>query len=177
MEVVYMNIDQVAFGQVATTLAKHFDSMYYVDIESDSFIEFFHSQMLDELKLPEQGTDFFAFLREQARRIVHPDDIDYVLKLINKEALITKITENNSSLMVCRFVLGGQIVHICHIRVNNFADQIRQHIFQFRMILRMNLPGNCSDCLIPVITLHHRYYPPFQGLMPRTECLWSRLYI
>ena len=112
-----MNIDQVAFGQVATTLAKHFDSMYYVDIESDSFIEFFHSQMLDELKLPEQGTDFFAFLREQARRIVHPDDIDYVLKLINKEALITKITENNSSLMVCRFVLGGQIVHICHISI------------------------------------------------------------
>lgn len=117
MEVVYMNIDQVAFGQVATTLAKHFDSVYYVDIESDSFIEFFHSQMLDELKLPEQGTDFFAFLREQARRIVHPDDIDYVLKLIDKEVLIRKITENNSSLMVCRFVLGGQIVHICHISI------------------------------------------------------------
>ena len=52
-----MNIDHVAFSQVATTLAKHFDSLYYVDIESDSFIEFFHSQMLDELKLPEQGTD------------------------------------------------------------------------------------------------------------------------
>ena len=112
-----MNIDQVAFGQVATTLAKHFDSVYYVDIESDNFIEFFHSKMLDELNLPEQGTDFFSFLREQARRVVHPDDIDYVLELINKKAIIKKITENNSSLMVCRFVLGGQIMHICHISI------------------------------------------------------------
>ena len=112
-----MNIDHVAFGQVATTLAKHFDSMYYVDMESDSFIEFFHSQMLNELNLPEQGTDFFAFLSDQAKRIVHPDDLDYVLKLINKEALRKKLTENNSSLIVCRFVLGGQIVHICHISI------------------------------------------------------------
>ena len=112
-----MNIDQVAFGQVATTLAKHFDSMYYVDIESDGFIEFFHSKMLDELNLPEQGTNFFTFLREQAKRVVHPDDLDYVLKLINKEAIVKKITDSNSSLMVCRFVLGGKIIHICHISI------------------------------------------------------------
>jgi len=112
-----MNIDQVAFGQVATTLAKHFDSMYYVDTETDSFIEFFHSKMLDELKLPEQGKDFFAFLSDQARRIVHPDDLDYILQLINKEALLKKLRENASSLAVCRFMLGGKIVHICHVSI------------------------------------------------------------
>ena len=112
-----MNIDQVAFGQVAITLAKHFDSMYYVDIETDSFIEFFHSQMLNELNLPAQGTDFFEFLREQARRVVHPDDLDYVLQLIDKKSIIRKITKNNSSLIVCRFVLGGKIIHICHISI------------------------------------------------------------
>lgn len=112
-----MNIDQAAFSQVAVTLAKNFDSMYYVDIASDSFIEFFHSQMLDQLKLPKQGTDFFSFLRQQALRIVHPDDLAYVLQLINKDALIKKIRENNSSLMVCRFILGGKIIHICHISI------------------------------------------------------------
>ena len=50
-----MNIDQGAFGQVATILAKQFDSLYYVDIESDHFREFFHSQMLDEMNLPEES--------------------------------------------------------------------------------------------------------------------------
>ena len=52
-----MNIDQLAFDQVANTLAKQFDSMYYVDIETGNFIEFFHSEMLSCLSLPEQGSD------------------------------------------------------------------------------------------------------------------------
>ncbi len=43
-------------------LAKQFDSMYYVEVETGSFIEFFHSEMLSGLNLPEQGSDFFSFL-------------------------------------------------------------------------------------------------------------------
>lgn len=112
-----MNIDQLAFDQIATTLAKQFDSMYYVDLESDNYIEFFHSQMLQDLNLEEQGADFFKFLSEQAIRIVHPDDLDYVLRLINKEALLKKLSEDYSSLIVCRFVLNGEIVHVCHLTV------------------------------------------------------------
>ena len=112
-----MNIDQGAFGQVAVILAKQFDSLYYVDIETDNFIEFFHSEMLNELDLPPQGEDFFAFLSEQAKRVVHPDDLEYILSLIDKEKLLKKLYENNSSLAVCRFVLGGRIEHIYHFSV------------------------------------------------------------
>ena len=112
-----MNIDQLAFDQVANTLAKQFDSMYYVDIENDNFIEFFHSEMLSGLLLPEQGTDFFSFLSEQAKRTVHPDDLDYVLSLIDKNSLLKKLTENNSSLIVFRFVLDGKIMHVCHFSI------------------------------------------------------------
>ncbi len=112
-----MNIDQLAFDQIATTLAKQFDSMYYVDIDSDNYIEFFHSKMLEDLNLEEQGTDFFAFLAEQARRIVHPDDLDYVLRLIDKETILKKLSVDYSSLIVCRFVLNGEIVHVCHLTV------------------------------------------------------------
>ena len=60
-----MNIDNLAFDQVSHTLAKQFDSLYYVEIETGSFIEFFHSEMLSGLNLPEQGNDFFSFLYAQ----------------------------------------------------------------------------------------------------------------
>ncbi|MBQ6229978.1 MAG: diguanylate cyclase [Eubacterium sp.] len=112
-----MNVDQVAFGQVAKALAKHYDSMYYVDVETDNFIEFFHSQMLNELNLPEQGVNFFDFMTEQAHRIVHPDDLGYILKLINKDSLLGKLKESSSSIAVCRFILGSEIFHICHISI------------------------------------------------------------
>ena len=112
-----MNIDNLAFDQVANTLAKQFDSLYYVDIESGSFIEFFHSEMLSGLNLPPQGNDFFTFLSEQAKRTVHPDDLDYVQSLIDKEKLLKKLSENNSSLIVFRFVLDGNIMHVCHFSI------------------------------------------------------------
>ena len=112
-----MNIDSLAFDQVANTLAKQFDSLYYVDTESGNFIEFFHSEMLSGLNLPEQGSDFFSFLSEQALRTVHPDDLEYVLSLIDKEKLMKKLSENNSSLIVFRFVLDGEIMHVCHFSV------------------------------------------------------------
>ena len=112
-----MNIDNIAFDQVANTLAKQFDSLYYVDIESGNFIEFFHSKMLSGLNLPEQGNNFFSFLSEQAKRTVHPDDLDYVLSLIDKEKLLKKLNESNSSLIVFRFVLDGKIMHVCHFTI------------------------------------------------------------
>lgn len=112
-----MNIDYLAFDQVANTLAKQFDSMYYVDIETGNFIEFFHSEMLSCLSLPKQGSDFFSFLSEQAKRTVHPDDLDYVLSLIDKEKLLKKLSENTSSLIVFRFVLDGKIMHVCHFSI------------------------------------------------------------
>ena len=112
-----MNIDNFAFDQVANTLAKQFDSMYYVDIESGNFAEFFHSKMLSGLNLPEKGNDFFSFLYEQAKRTVHPSDLDYVLSLIDREKLLKKLSENNSSLIVFRFVLDGNIMHVCHFSI------------------------------------------------------------
>ena len=35
-----MRKDQEAFKQVATTLATHFDGLYYVDIETNNYVEF-----------------------------------------------------------------------------------------------------------------------------------------
>ena len=32
--------DRSALNQIATTLAKHFDSLYYVDMETDEYIAF-----------------------------------------------------------------------------------------------------------------------------------------
>ena len=112
-----MNIDNLAFDQVSHTLAKQFDSMYYVELETDNFIEFFHSEMLSGLNLPEQGDDFFSFLSEQAKRTVHTDDLDYVLSLIDREKLLKKLEENSSSLIVFRFVLDGQVMHVCHFSI------------------------------------------------------------
>ena len=91
-----MNIDQMAFNQVATTLAKHFDSMYYIEIESGNYCEFMSSKLLKGLNIPRQGEDFFAFSRNNAPKVVHPDDLELVLKIHDKDEIFKILTENDS---------------------------------------------------------------------------------
>ena len=76
-----MNIDQIALNQVATTLARHFDSMYYIDVESGNYFEFMPAKLLKDLNIPKQGDDFFASARNNAPKVVHPDDLELVLKI------------------------------------------------------------------------------------------------
>ena len=54
-----MNIEQTALNQIATSLAKHFDSLYYVEIKTGHYTEFLPTQMFTDLQIPKQGEDFF----------------------------------------------------------------------------------------------------------------------
>ncbi len=110
-----MTIDQAAFNQIAKTLAGHFDSMYYVELESGNFCEFVPSRMLEDMNIPKEGEDFFAFSRENAHKVVHPEDLEHVLRIHDKAGILKNLSENNSYTIGTRVVVNGKILHIRHI--------------------------------------------------------------
>ena len=55
-----MNINQDGFSQIAVTLARHFECLYYINIETGEYTTFVPLQMYKDLHIPEQGDDFFA---------------------------------------------------------------------------------------------------------------------
>ena len=67
-----MRKDQEAFKQVATTLATHFDGLYYVDIETGNYVEFVPISLLKEQGLPSIGKDFFKDAAKCAKKYVNP---------------------------------------------------------------------------------------------------------
>lgn len=112
-----MNIDQMAHNQVATTLARHFDSIYYIEIGTGKYFEFMPAKMLKDLNMPKQGDDFFAFARENAPKVVHPDDLELVLRIHDKDEILKILSENYSYTVVCRLVINGKIIHVRHIDI------------------------------------------------------------
>ena len=112
-----MNIAQTAFNQVATTLARHFDSMYYIEIETGKYCEFMPAKLLEGLNIPKQGDDFFAFSRNNAHKVVHPDDLELVLKIHDKDEILNLLSENDSYTVGCRLIINGKIIHIRHIDI------------------------------------------------------------
>ncbi|MBR4174716.1 MAG: diguanylate cyclase [Lachnospiraceae bacterium] len=112
-----MDIEQNTFNQVATTLAGHFDSLYYVDIETGRYIEFIPTKLFQELNIPKTGEDFWDMTNKYAPKCVHPNDIERVLHIHSREVLPDIFKKSASYSVVYRLVLNGRIIHARHIDI------------------------------------------------------------
>lgn len=110
-------IDQTAFDQIANTLAEHYDSVFYVDPESGHYTVFVQTQMFKELDIPGEGEDFFAMVRANAHKYVHPDDLELALSIHDKDTILENLKKNGSYSVSCRLVIDTDIVHIRHVDI------------------------------------------------------------
>ena len=110
-----MRIDQAAFHQIATILAAHFDSLYYVEIESGKFIQFMPSKNLEDILFPDHGEDFFQLALDNAHKFIHPRDLDAVIKMYDRKELRARLEETESCSITCRGILNGTLTHMRHI--------------------------------------------------------------
>ncbi len=110
-----MTFDKNAFNLIATSLSKHFDSLYYVDLESGEFEEFVHSKKLEKLNIPKKGSDFFKTACDNAERCVHPDDLELVLCLHNKDTAKEFLSKTPYYSIICRTIIDGKINHFRHV--------------------------------------------------------------
>ncbi len=120
-----MRKDPEAFRQVAVTLSTHFDGLYYVDIETGSYVEFVPISLLKEMGLPSRGKNFFRDAARCAKKCVHPEDLDQALAFLDKENMLEYFSNNVSHAAVYRIVSGGEITHLRHIE---FLSEDKKHI-------------------------------------------------
>ena len=120
-----MNVDLTGFYQIAISLASHFDSMYYVDIKSDAFIQFMPSKLVSNIQFPESGKDFYNLIKKLAEKFVHPDDLDNLLSLIDKEKVLLAVSQKKSYSIYFRINLDGKVLHV---RIVIFMCEDKQHL-------------------------------------------------
>ena len=112
-----MKIDQTAFNLIATSLSKHYDSIYYVDIETGEYEEFKHSDKLKNLNIPPKGPDFFLQATNNAAKCVHPDDLELVLMIHDKATVQEFLSKTSYYSIICRTVLDGKVIHFRHVYI------------------------------------------------------------
>ena len=80
-----MDISLTGFYQISIALGEHYDSMYYIDVESEMYMEFLPSKLFLNVPHPKSGNKFFKFARQSAKKYVHPNDLNKVLQFYNKK--------------------------------------------------------------------------------------------
>lgn len=133
-----MKIDEMASKQIATTLAKHYDSVFYVENETGRYVEFVTTQMLKDLEIPEEGEDFFALASKNAHKYVHPKDLERVARIHDRKQVLENLEKTGSYSVSCRLLIDGKLVHIRHMCImcedkkhmvfcmENIDDEIRE---------------------------------------------------
>lgn len=111
LEAEKVEIERDIFNQIAGSLAEHYETLYYIDLETDKYFEFSSSETYKSLHIPSMGDDFFTESRKNIRRIVHPDDKDRVLKLYYKDRMIKNLANKTAVYMTYRLIINDEPIY------------------------------------------------------------------
>jgi len=128
------------FGRIAYALSSGFESVYYIDTESDHYVEFSSDGKYEDLQIERSGADFFADTQRNIRRVVYEEDRLRVGLCLQKDALLAQLTDGRPFSMTYRLLIDGAPVyynlkvvkagtrddHHIVIGVSNVNDQLRQ---------------------------------------------------
>lgn len=120
-----MSFDHTLIDQIAAALAGHFESLYYIEIESGRFTQFIPSRQMETIEFPDSGEDFFKLACENAGKFIHPADLDEVLAIYDRKRLRELLDKERSYSVSCRSLLNGKMMHLRHIII--MCDD-REHI-------------------------------------------------
>lgn len=82
------------YTHIAHALARGYTDLYYVNMDTDEFIEFHTDDELGVLNEARRGTDFFEGCERDAKLFVHPEDQASFVKAMNCEFLAKALDDN-----------------------------------------------------------------------------------
>ena len=97
----------ITYTQIAETLASHYDLIYYIDCENAHYAELSTKKRSGELKVQDEGTDFFAASRKNAERLVHAEDRERIRLFLDRDYLISALENRRQLTEDYRMLLGN----------------------------------------------------------------------
>ena len=112
-----MDLDFDVLKQVTYSLADHYLCVYYVNVNSGRYVVVTGEARQEDKNsdLPVEGNNFFADVVKNAPLFIHPDDLDTMLKIYDKNMIRTRLNECDSYSVSFRTLVNGESRHMRHI--------------------------------------------------------------
>ena len=159
--------EREVFIQIAASLAEHYDTIYYIDIETGHYIEFSSTDTYKSLCVPAEGDDFFAESEKNIRRVVHPDDQEMVLRLHRKNELLRTLAQKRSNTASYRLLINGAVMHA---RLSQMLSNDRRHIIV--CIENINAEVALEESLKRAMAINVTYSQIAEGLADHYDALY-----
>lgn len=94
----------IMYTHIAQTLARSYEDLYYVNLETDEFIEYLPGIEGSSLNEERRGQAFFEKSKDDALLYVHPEDRERVVSALSKDRLTEQLDKNGSFIMTYRLL-------------------------------------------------------------------------
>ena len=112
----------VTFTQIAERLASHYDLIYYIDCASSRYAELSAKRRSGELKVQEEGEDFFGTAWKNADRLVYAEDRERIKLFLDRDRLISQLESRRQLMEDYRMNLGGGRTQYTRMTVTYSSD-------------------------------------------------------
>lgn len=100
------------YNQIAEALANLFDSLYYVDLSDNGFIEFSSTDRYKRIRTMARGDNFFTAAKALLNRFIHPEDTDKIICLYDKAEMLASLRRGKGAFNTeYRFVINSQLYY------------------------------------------------------------------
>lgn len=104
----------VTYENIAWALSLDYINLYYVDLETDEFIEYTSDTRHENMVAERRGADFFGASLSNAPLFIHEEDRDHFINSFTKENVIRALDEEGSFVLIYRLVIEGSP---CYVRL------------------------------------------------------------
>ena len=99
--------ERILYNKIAESLASNYDVVYYVDISSGEYSQFTSRTIFGELIVQDNGSDFFGDSKRNAEQIVHPEDKQRLMEVLDKSYLVSALKERKQFSVFYRLIVDG----------------------------------------------------------------------
>ena len=100
------------YENIAHALATDYFKLFYVNLETEEYIEYIANTGEDELSTEKPGKNFFAERRAAAPEHVYEDDLPEFLEVFNKETITKRLDEQGTFVITYRLLKYGMPYYV-----------------------------------------------------------------
>ena len=116
--------NSTVFTRVAQSLARGYTDLYYVNMDTDEFIEYHTDDDYGVLTEARRGADFFEGCKRDVKLYVHPEDQPAFVQAMNRRFLTEALDRTKVFELVYRRIKGGEPFYV-RMKVSRMEDDKR----------------------------------------------------
>ncbi len=117
--------ERVIFNQIASSLAEHYDTLYYINIKTGRFFEYTSNDIFKSLNIPPQGDNFFAETEKSMRKLAFPEDLEKAIRIYQKPEMLKNLSKASQFSSIYRLVIDSKLINV---RCQQILTNDKKHV-------------------------------------------------